>query len=186
MSTITKKRRRWPWIILTIAALACGLPLAWDLRPLSSAERSMVGVWQSPNMIYVLGSNRRYASYFHPWCGQPLPEPEYGSWSAHGDQFRMSRDSSEVRTWSWSWRNWVSNLRDLVRKDQRTTISQLRFESSGTALVATPQPSGSTKTWTLKKLPEIPVNDDGTFDCFSGGSRPGTVGTHSQAGFPPE
>jgi len=40
-----KSRRRWPWAILAVVLLLVGGPIAWRLRPLNAAERTLIGFW---------------------------------------------------------------------------------------------------------------------------------------------
>ena len=62
MSVSVKKRRRWPRIVLAGLILIVGAPIAWRFRPLSAAERTLVGRWGSTDGLssFDLSANRRF------------------------------------------------------------------------------------------------------------------------------
>jgi len=45
MTEIAKRRRRWPWVVLAVLLLVVGGPIAWQFRPLNTAEKALVGRW---------------------------------------------------------------------------------------------------------------------------------------------
>ena len=48
MTAIAVRRRRWPWVVISVVLLIVGVPLAWKFRPLNATERKLVGVWSRP------------------------------------------------------------------------------------------------------------------------------------------
>lgn len=87
----TKRRRRWPWILLAIGLLLVGGPFALQLRPLNPTERALVGTWSEPahGIRYRLTADRQVemSNLSQAWTST-------GQWSASGDSLSLSPGTS--------------------------------------------------------------------------------------------
>lgn len=70
MTETVKRRRRWPWVVLTTVLIAVAWPLAWRYRPLNAEEQRLVGTWRSlpaydgaAIRTYQFTNSRRYSRY---------------------------------------------------------------------------------------------------------------------------
>lgn len=118
------KRRRWPWIVLAVVSLLFGVGIAWHFRPLSAAEREMVGVWQSGISTYTLTADRRYVvRRVAPWSA--LVGVERGNWQISGGWLSLRSDLDDPL----SWRSLPLHLRRLFQANFRT--DQMRLHREG-------------------------------------------------------
>lgn len=83
MSETTKKRRRWPWVILVALVLLIGGPIAWRCRPLTAVERAILGKWtrhdSADEYTVTFSGNRTFS----------MDDEVVGTWSASGSSFSL-------------------------------------------------------------------------------------------------
>jgi len=89
MSETAKRRRRWPWLFLAALLVLVGGPVAWQFRPLTPAERALVGHWRSSvhDADYHLSSDHRFQLTLD--LGDQESLPVRGSWTASGSSFHV-------------------------------------------------------------------------------------------------
>lgn len=95
------KRGRWPWIALATAVLFVGGPLAYRLRPLNAAERSLVGHWAASSNIDEL-SAIYYSDRTFKMDGL------VGSWSASNSAISTRTPMAFSETAGMPWQHRVS------------------------------------------------------------------------------
>lgn len=95
MMETVKRRRRWPWLILTVVLIAIGGPLAWRYRPLNAEEKRLVGTWSSlppyegaAIRTYHFADSRRYTEGY-------VFGPVVGEWSMSRGVLTFRPDRSE-------------------------------------------------------------------------------------------
>ena len=84
MTETTKRRRRWPWLVLAVGMLLVGGQLAWRFRPLNATEKLLVGKWGGTNpdvVVYHFHRDRRFTSL-----------TTSGSWRASPGLLTLERD----------------------------------------------------------------------------------------------
>jgi hypothetical protein len=121
--TVNRRRRRWPWVILTVILLLVGGSVAWNLRPLNANERAMVGLWKNGPSYRVFTANRRYVVY-EPAPGGSVRKIASGSWYVENDRLGCCMDMRTAGRWSdirWS-------LLLLIKPVKRTEIGKLRID----------------------------------------------------------
>lgn len=81
--------------LLVLIATGYGTSLVRNLRPLTSAEERMIGVWRHGQDGLTFTSARRYAIQYDQFSRVPSLEPHYvGRWSAEGDEARFTMTSA--------------------------------------------------------------------------------------------
>lgn len=88
MTETVKKRRRWPWVVLSAILVLTAGAMAWHFRPLNTAEKALVGSWRPPGALsdteYRFDADRRCffgGNYYGRWSaskdtvfvGAPVP-----------------------------------------------------------------------------------------------------------------
>ena len=60
MTETVRKRRRWPWAFLAVGLVLVAACLGWHFRPLTPAERKLVGRWETAivSELYEFRSDR--------------------------------------------------------------------------------------------------------------------------------
>lgn len=104
MTETGKRRRRWSWMVLAAVLILISGAIAWRLRPLNAAERSLVGLWVPATWSDDLGPALEFRSD-RRFTAKPRIQgyiPFSGSWNASASDITMRRDFSAVGTRSLS------------------------------------------------------------------------------------
>ncbi len=87
-----RRRRRRPWLVLAVFLVQFGGQLVWKFRPLSTAERKLVGRWEASDgrTFYRFEADRRFAALSRDPQLSPIP----GTWSATDASISIQHDDS--------------------------------------------------------------------------------------------
>lgn len=100
MTETVKRRRRWPWLVLSATLLLACVPIAWRLRPLNTAERALLGDWTA---LEGLDGSVRTSTTFYADRTFAMDEELVGSWNASTSVVRLHTPLTLAQTAGYPW-----------------------------------------------------------------------------------
>jgi hypothetical protein len=93
MTETVKKRRSWPWVVLSLGAVVLSGRFAWQNRPLNETEIWMLGPWTNWGADNP-GNFFPESFQFEPDRRYSYNSDETGTWSAAGDEVQLRPDGA--------------------------------------------------------------------------------------------